>query len=161
MKVDHILMPKQLVETHKIGEALHDVVVARQHYHAAVAHSQRLSTTEFFCLHYLYAKGPLAHHQLADFLDITPSAITSAVETITRLQFASRVAHPSDRRVTLVDISPAGTELIDSFISRFARQLAHNNVDLAATLATLTTLTSVLASCVNELSDDLNQLSAP
>jgi DNA-binding MarR family transcriptional regulator len=51
---------------------------------------------------------------------VHPTSVTSTVDTLQRLGYVRRVAHPTDRRATLARITPKGRRAIESSIERMA-----------------------------------------
>ena len=86
--------------------------------------------------------GPSTSAELARHLDVTPRAVTSLVDGLEERGLARRRAHPSDRRATLVEVSPAGARTcarLDRGYGRLADELLAGTSDrqLAAGLAVL------------------------
>jgi DNA-binding MarR family transcriptional regulator len=86
--------------------------------------------------------GPQLMSELSRALDVTPRAVTGLVDGLEADEFARRTEHPSDRRATLVELTPAGRRFCREMrngLERVARDLvgdapAH---DLATALALL------------------------
>jgi DNA-binding MarR family transcriptional regulator len=86
--------------------------------------------------------GPLLMSELSRALDVTPRAVTGLVDGLEADGFARRAEHPSDRRATLVELTPAGRRFCREMrngVARVTRDLlgdapAH---DLATALALL------------------------
>lgn len=72
----------------------HDLTVARAH-----------------VLWLLHAHGPLAQHQLAQHLHVTPRNVTGLVDALSASGLAERSPHPTDRRSTLVALTDRGQGL--------------------------------------------------
>jgi DNA-binding MarR family transcriptional regulator len=53
-------------------------------------------------------QGPSTQQSLATALDVTPRNITGLVDALEATGFVARGEHPTDRRATLVRLSPAG-----------------------------------------------------
>lgn len=87
---------------------------------------RRLTLPRARLLYVLDEGGPLLMSELGRALDITPRAVTGLVDGLEADGFARRAEHPSDRRATFVEITPAGRrfcrEMRDG-LDRFARDL--------------------------------------
>ncbi len=66
--------------------------------------------------------GPLSPSDLGDRLIVTRSTVTGLVDSLERRGFVGRSAHPADRRSLLVEITPAGLDVV-----REVRTLIHRN----------------------------------
>jgi len=60
----------------------------------------------------LDAGAPTAMRDLADHFRCDPSYVTSLVDGLEAAGLAQRRSHPTDRRVKMVDLSPAGVEAL-------------------------------------------------
>ncbi|GAB2696482.1 MarR family winged helix-turn-helix transcriptional regulator [Paenibacillus thermoaerophilus] len=56
--------------------------------------------------------------QLADRMEVKPSAITVMIDRLEKPGYVKRVPDPSDRRSTLVEITPAGQEVLEKAIRK-------------------------------------------
>jgi DNA-binding MarR family transcriptional regulator len=56
----------------------------------------------------LHHRGPCTQRTLADALHVTPRTITTLVDALESTGFVAREPHPSDRRATLVTLTPRG-----------------------------------------------------
>ena len=59
-------------------------------------------------IHQLVEDGPLMMSQLGERLNVSPRNVTVLVDGLEKEQLVRRVAHPSDRRAILVEITDAG-----------------------------------------------------
>jgi DNA-binding MarR family transcriptional regulator len=50
--------------------------------------------------------------RLSDLLQVKPAAVTGTVDRLVRAGLAVREVHPSDRRSTLVSLTPAARRLV-------------------------------------------------
>ena len=60
----------------------------------------------------LAADGPQIMSVLSDSLGVTPRNITVLVDGLESEGLARRTPHPEDRRATIVELTPAGSEMI-------------------------------------------------
>ncbi len=65
-----------------------------------------INATDLDALEHLEADGPLTQRQLGDRLSLTSGAITMLVDRLEGAGWVHRAPHPSDRRSTLVELSP-------------------------------------------------------
>lgn len=56
----------------------------------------------------LRARGPVLQRELADALDVTPRTMTGIVDGLVATGLVTRQPHPTDRRATLVTLTPRG-----------------------------------------------------
>ena len=73
---------------------------------AALADEAGINATDLDALEHLEADGPLTQRQLAERLSLTSGAITMLVDRLEASGWVRRLPHPSDRRSTLVELSP-------------------------------------------------------
>jgi DNA-binding MarR family transcriptional regulator len=57
-------------------------------------------------------RGPVPQRVLADALKVTPRAVTGLVDALVAQGLVTREAHPTDRRATLVTLTPRGETLV-------------------------------------------------
>jgi DNA-binding MarR family transcriptional regulator len=56
----------------------------------------------------LHHRGPCTQRELADVLNVTPRTITALVDGLEDTGFVAREPHPTDRRATVVTLTPRG-----------------------------------------------------
>jgi DNA-binding MarR family transcriptional regulator len=83
---------------------------------AAVANA-RESVPRLRLLYELHCNGPRKMADLADSLGVTPRNVTALVDGLEAESLVRRVAHPSDRRVTIVEITGGAAEVEQQFRS--------------------------------------------
>jgi DNA-binding MarR family transcriptional regulator len=71
----------------------------------------------------LHQQGPCTQRALADALKVTPRNVTGLVDGLVDDGHVSREPHPTDRRATLVTLTPAGLSLMDG-MARGREELA-------------------------------------
>src|SRR5215510_11911013 len=59
-------------------------------------------------------RGSLPMRVMGERLQLHPTSVTNIVDRLEADGLVKRTPHPSDRRTTLVEISPAGRELCDT-----------------------------------------------
>ena len=89
-----------------VAAALHRFGMARDRMRAAVARALGIGLTDLDAIEHLELDGPLTQKELGDRLLLTSGAVTLLVDRLERLGAVQRRAHPSDRRVTLVQLLP-------------------------------------------------------
>ncbi len=75
---------------------------------------------------HLHHRGPSTQRALADALRVTPRNITGLVDGLEATGFVARGPHPTDRRATLVSLTPHGTATLG--------RMARGHQELARTL---------------------------
>lgn len=91
---------------------LRRLILAGEHYRQVVAEAIGLGTTESQTLSYLAVHGSSGQSELARDLGLTSSALTALVDRLERQGVAQRVAHPHDRRRTIVSLTDRGVAVI-------------------------------------------------
>jgi len=71
-------------------------------------------------------RGPVPQRVLAEALKVTARAVTGLVDALVAQGLVTREAHPTDRRATLVTLTPRGDTLV--------AQLKHDHKKLAQAL---------------------------
>lgn len=76
-------------------------------------------------LHVLQREGPQIMTAVGDCLAVTPRNVTVLVDGLEAEGHVRRVAHPDDRRATLVELTEAGRRLVEEvFASHTARAVS-------------------------------------
>ncbi|HYD05253.1 MAG TPA: MarR family transcriptional regulator [Reyranella sp.] len=66
-------------------------------------------------LYELHCNGPRKMADLADTLGVTPRAVTTLVDALEGEDLVRRRAHPTDRRITMIDITGDGSRVEEQF----------------------------------------------
>lgn len=69
---------------------------------------------------WLLREGPATQRELAEQLRVTPRNITGLVDGLVADGRVVRHPHPTDRRATHVDLTPAGRELVTAMVDGHA-----------------------------------------
>ena len=85
---------------------LHLFGLARDRLRGAMTSLLGLGLTDLDAVEYLERFGPLNQRDLGKRLQLTSGAVTLLVDRLERLQLVRRRPHPTDRRVTLVELMP-------------------------------------------------------
>jgi DNA-binding MarR family transcriptional regulator len=72
-----------------------------------------ISMSQLHVMHMLERHGELPMSRLAEMLDVSLSAATGLVDRIEERGFVERVRVPSDRRIVLVRMTPAGRQMLE------------------------------------------------
>lgn len=74
-------------------------------------------------LNELHCRGPQKMVELAETLGVTPRAVTALVDSLEAEQLVRRSAHPTDRRVTMVEIT-GGAATVERQFAAFESAIA-------------------------------------
>jgi MarR family transcriptional regulator, 2-MHQ and catechol-resistance regulon repressor len=85
--------------------------------------SSGLGISDFAVLEILLHKGPLPVNTIGRQVMLTSGSITTAVDRLEKKLFVRRRACPKDRRVTYVELTPAGRMLIRQVFKTHASKL--------------------------------------
>lgn len=85
---------------------LHRFGLERDRLRSALARRMGITLTDLDALEHLELDGPMPQRALADRLSLTSGAITQLVDRLERSALVQRSPHPSDRRITLVHLTP-------------------------------------------------------
>jgi DNA-binding MarR family transcriptional regulator len=90
----------------------------------------------------LHHGGPRTQRELSQALKCTPRNVTGLADALEAAGFVARSPHPTDRRATVVSLTPQGTALVSDWHRDRADGTAHLLGDTSA--AELTTFVTVL-----------------
>jgi MarR family transcriptional regulator, 2-MHQ and catechol-resistance regulon repressor len=82
-----------------------------------------LGESEFRILEALLHKGPMPVNTIGPKVFLTPGSISVAVDRLLKRGLVSRTGSSEDRRVRVVDLTPAGRRLIERVFSTHSRQV--------------------------------------
>jgi MarR family transcriptional regulator, 2-MHQ and catechol-resistance regulon repressor len=82
-----------------------------------------LGFSDFAVLEMLLHKGPLPVNTIGRKIMLTSGSITTAIDRLEKKRFVRRQACPDDRRVTFVQLTPAGRKLIEKVFKVHAAHL--------------------------------------
>jgi DNA-binding MarR family transcriptional regulator len=88
----------------------------------AVAGQLGINRTDQRCLGLLWAQGAMGAGQLAAATDLSPGAMTAALDRLERLEYVRRVRSSTDRRSVIVEITPTARRLIEDFYGPIGRE---------------------------------------
>jgi predicted transcriptional regulator len=96
----------------EVVAALHRFGLERDRLRTALARRVGIAVADLDAIEHLELAGPLSQRDLADRLLLSSGAVTFLVDRLEQAGFVHRRPHPTDRRATLVTLSP-GTEQPD------------------------------------------------
>ncbi|MCI4339996.1 MAG: MarR family transcriptional regulator [Thermoplasmata archaeon] len=98
-----------------------------------VLRSHGLTVPQFIVLIWVNREGPTTLSSLAQLLEVTPQSITSIVDALEGSGWIARSTVPTDRRASLVALTPTGTKLLGTIrasqTERVERGLASQSAD--------------------------------
>jgi DNA-binding MarR family transcriptional regulator len=83
-----------------------------------------MSTSQMKSLVCIIESEKLSSKKLADMLDVTPANVTGVIDKLIDQGLVSRSESPEDRRVVLLEATPAGKKLIDNLEQHFSEHSA-------------------------------------
>jgi DNA-binding MarR family transcriptional regulator len=78
----------------------------------------------------LHCKGPKMMSALGDELGVTPRNVTTLVDGLEAEGLVQRGPHPTDRRATVVGLTPQGTAMACGFVASYTEKIAELFRDL-------------------------------
>jgi MarR family 2-MHQ and catechol resistance regulon transcriptional repressor len=96
---------------------------ALKRYAAADIEETGLGLTDFGVLEVLLNKGPLPVNTIGPIVDLTPGAISLAVDRLFMKGLVTRDESLEDRRVRVVALTPSGKDLIVSAFRKHSGQM--------------------------------------
>jgi DNA-binding MarR family transcriptional regulator len=88
-----------------------------------VLRKNHLTAVQFLVLQWASTEGPATMSALAEFLGVRPQSVTPVVESLVRRKWIRRRTGTSDRRQTLLELSPEAVRLMGEFRSSHMRRL--------------------------------------
>jgi DNA-binding MarR family transcriptional regulator len=88
-----------------------------------VLRKNQLTAVQFLVLQWASAEGPATMSTLAKFLGVRPQSVTPVVDSLVRRKWMRRRTGESDRRQTLLELSPEAVRLMGEFRSSHLRRL--------------------------------------
>ncbi|MBO9130833.1 MarR family transcriptional regulator [Bacillus sp. 165] len=100
----------------RIQSALHTTIHKMQPEILESMHAQGITPTQFFVLVYLKKQGSCKVSQLAEQLDVKPSAVTFMVDRLEQNELVQREHDKKDRRVVNISLTMRGEEKLTKVI---------------------------------------------
>lgn len=86
--------------------------------------SGKISQPQFLVLNHLLKHSPLPMSDLAKVMHLQCSSMTGMVDRLIRNRWVRRVAHPLDRRIVQVEITPKGSHMTEEILRQREQSLA-------------------------------------
>jgi DNA-binding MarR family transcriptional regulator len=103
----------------ELGSSLQRFGLARDRMRAALAKRTGVGGADLDALEYLEAEGPLTQRDLGERLSLTSGAITMLVDRLEHAGWVNRRPHPTDRRYTLLELSPKAAQASPAELDRY------------------------------------------
>ncbi|SDJ00448.1 DNA-binding transcriptional regulator, MarR family [Frankineae bacterium MT45] len=121
--------------------ALRELILASENYRQVVATKLALTVSETQAVSYLYARGRMGQGDLGAAMGFNTSSTTALVDRLERNSLAERVADPSDRRRSIIQLTAGGQQVVNAsrewFIHAFDEIPAGELGDVAEVLLVL------------------------
>jgi DNA-binding MarR family transcriptional regulator len=105
-------------------------------------HELTFARYELLTLLFFSRTGALPLARIGSRLQVHPASVTTAVDRCEAQGLVKRRPHPSDRRATLAELTPAGRDLVVKATESMNREIF---ADLGLSTADLDSLISILA----------------
>jgi DNA-binding MarR family transcriptional regulator len=89
----------------------------------SVLRKNRLTAVQFLVLQWASFEGPASMSVLARFLGVRPQSVTPVVDSLVRRKWIRRRSGKTDRRQTLLELSPEAVRLMGEFRGAHLRRL--------------------------------------
>jgi DNA-binding MarR family transcriptional regulator len=97
----------EMTDPAALGDAVRAYQAAVDDYDRALAHTLAVNETDLRCLEILLEELPEASpSRLAERLGLTTGSVTTLLDRLEKAGYLSRAAHPTDRRKTVVRVTP-------------------------------------------------------
>jgi DNA-binding MarR family transcriptional regulator len=90
----------------EVVTALHRFGLERDRLRTALSRRLGVAVADLDALEHLELAGALSQRELAERLLLTSGAVTQLVDRLERMRLVTRRPHPTDRRITLVELAP-------------------------------------------------------
>jgi DNA-binding MarR family transcriptional regulator len=78
-----------------------------------------ITIPQYHILDYLHDRGEATMHEVADYLFVTPPAVTGLVANLVKMNLVQRKFSPSDRRIIIVCLTTRGKTVISKIKNQF------------------------------------------
>lgn len=89
-----------------------EIQIRFSRFYASVLNKADISISQYALLNQLVGSGSIPMSGVGEKLHITKPAVTHLVDRLEQRKFLKRVAHPTDRRVSLLEILPKGERIV-------------------------------------------------
>lgn len=122
-------------------DGLREILLAVEHSRHVIARRFDLNVTDMSALSYLRSRGGLGQTDLAGYLEISTSSVTTLIDRLESKGLAARAAHPKDRRRTIVSVTDVGDKIVNEIRDWYSCALdSIPQADLAAAGVALTVI---------------------
>ncbi|MHB1126224.1 MAG: MarR family winged helix-turn-helix transcriptional regulator [Bacillota bacterium] len=111
-----------------------------------------ITGTQYYFLRNLDVKGPCRASDLATILGVTPAAITSLADNLSRMGLISRQRSQEDRRAVIMDLSEEGSNVVHRADEQRRQKLCRVREEMSK--EDVDTFLSLLEKVINVLGDD-------
>jgi MarR family transcriptional regulator, organic hydroperoxide resistance regulator len=77
-----------------------------------------ITAPQMFVLYFIHQKMKCKLTQIAEKMEVKPSAVTVMIDRLENAGYVRRVSDPADRRSTLVELTPEGQQVLDKAVSQ-------------------------------------------
>jgi DNA-binding MarR family transcriptional regulator len=116
----------------RLLEAFHTLVLAFKRWSRPVLEVEGGSLARMRLLGVLHCSGSRIMNELGEELGVTPRQVTNLVDALEAEGLVRRTPHATDRRATVIEITPPGVERVEEMFRPFQEQLAAPFRDLPA-----------------------------
>lgn len=109
---------KESIES-RLGEAVQAYQAAVDDFDRELARLLGVNETDLRCLEILMATEEIAPRELSTRLGLTTGSVTTMLDRLEKLGYLTRTPHPTDRRKTLVRITPDAARRTYGLIAPF------------------------------------------
>ncbi|MEV7728711.1 MarR family transcriptional regulator [Streptomyces sp. NPDC087917] len=104
---------------HRLGRAVQEYQSAVDDYDRETARLLGVNETDLRCLEILLATEEIVPGALGEQLGLTTGSVTAMLDRLEKLGYLTRGPHPTDRRRTLVRVTPEAAERVYALIAPF------------------------------------------
>lgn len=101
------------------ADAVNLLIRAIDGFRHRIAQDAGVGITELRALNRVAIAGTMSPKQLADSLDLTTGTVTALLDRLERGELVTRTAHPTDRRMLRIQLTPLGHERLNVALSSF------------------------------------------
>lgn len=99
-------------EVKKFPRYFREIQIKFSRFYAQILTQADLTLPQYALLNQLAELGTLPMTEVSEKLHITKPAVTYLVDRLERGRYLKRLAHPRDRRVSLLQIQPKGAKIV-------------------------------------------------
>ncbi len=118
-----------------VGNIYRAAAAVRQHFENSVLRGAELTWTSFVVLWVVWIWGEMETRRVAEEAGISKGTLTGVARTLQGRGLMERSGHPTDGRLALLSLTPAGEELMAELFPQFNAEEAFVTDDLTDTEA--------------------------